>query len=215
MTAFVGNHGLTAVFVLMFVAAVLPAASEVTMVYAGALASGALAGHIAVGSHRFGSGFHAYLAVVVTGVVANLLGAVLGWSIGAFGGYPLLERHGRWLHVDERRIARAEAWFERFGTVAVPLGFATPIVRSFVAIPAGAFKWPLWRTMALALVGCAVFCAAVAGVGWAVGASWHAASHDLRDLDYAIVLLVILAIAAWAVRRRRATIVRRHADSAR
>ena len=71
VTSFVGNHGLLAVFVLMFVAAVLPAASELTMLYGGALASGALAGHIALGSHHFELGLPAYLAVVVTGVVAN------------------------------------------------------------------------------------------------------------------------------------------------
>src|ERR1700759_3467279 len=114
MTSFVGNHGLLAVFVLMFVAAVLPAASELTMIYGGALASGALAGHI---SH-FSPGFHAYLAVVVTGVVGNLVGAALGWAACAYGRHPLLERHGRWLHATPDRVARAERWFNHFGDVA-------------------------------------------------------------------------------------------------
>ena len=53
MTSFIGNHGLVAVFFLMAVAAVLPAASELTMIYGGALASGALAGHISLGGHHF------------------------------------------------------------------------------------------------------------------------------------------------------------------
>src|SRR5581483_7828903 len=130
MTAFVGNHGLVAVFVLMFVSALLPAASELTMVYGGALASGALAGHVELGSHRFGSGFNAYLAVVVTGVIGNVAGAIAGWALGVWGGHPLLERHGGWLHVTPQRLDRAERWFGRFGTVAVPLGFAAPLVRS-------------------------------------------------------------------------------------
>ncbi len=165
MTAFVGNHGLAAVFVLMFVAAMLPAASELTMIYGGALASGALAGHIA----HFKSGLPAYLAVVVTGVVANLLGACAGWAIGYYGGHPLLERHGRWLHATPERIARAERWFDRFGDVAVPLGFACPVIRSFVALPAGILEMPLRRLLPLAAVGCVVFCAVIAGIGWAVG----------------------------------------------
>jgi membrane protein DedA with SNARE-associated domain len=211
VTSFVGNHGLLAVFVLMFVAAILPAASELTMVYGGALASGALAGHIA----HFQSGLHAYLAVVVTGVVANVLGAMLGWAIGHYGGHPLLERRGRWLHATPERVARAERWFDRFGNVAVPLGFATPLVRSFVALPAGIFGWPLGRLVPLSLVGCTVFCAAVAGVGWAVGASWHTASHDLRYLDYAVVA-GILALAAYLIwRRRRTATLSAHEDSAR
>src|ERR1041385_4181763 len=152
----------------MFVAAILPAASELTMVYGGALASGALSGHIA----HFHSGLRAYLAVVIVGVTANVFGAVVGWAIGYYGGHALLERHGRWLHATPERVARAERWFDRFGTVAVPLGFATPLVRSFVALPAGIFEWPLRRLVPLAVVGCAVFCAAVAGIGWAVGSNW-------------------------------------------
>jgi uncharacterized protein (TIGR03382 family) len=211
VTAFVGNHGLLAVFVLMFVAALLPAASELTMIYGGALASGALAGHIA----HFRPGLHAFLAVVVVGVAANTLGAVAGWAIGFYGGHPLLERHGRWLHVTPQRLERAERWFARFGTVAVPLGFAVPLIRSFVAIPAGIFEWPLRRLVPLAAIGCVVFCAAVAGAGWAVGASWHGASHDLRYADYAIAAAIVLLAAYWMLRRRRAaTITRRNADPA-
>ena len=211
MTSFVGNHGLVAVFVLMLVSAVLPAASELTMIYGGALASGALAGHIA----HFHSGLHAYLAVVVTGAVANVLGAAVGWAIGHYGGHPLLERHGRWLHATPERLDRAERWFERFGTVAVPLGFATPVIRSFVALPAGILEWPLRRLLPLAAVGCTAFCAAVAGIGWAVGDSWDAASHDLRYLDYAVVAGILVLAAYWIVRRRRTATLRRHGDSPR
>jgi membrane protein DedA with SNARE-associated domain len=199
VTSFVGDHGLIAVFVLMFVAAVLPAASELTMIYGGALASGALAGHIA----HFRPGLHAYLAVVVVGTAANVLGAVFGWALGRYGGHALLERHGRWIHATPERIERAERWFDRFGTIAVPLGFATPVVRSFVALPAGILEWPLRRLVPLAAAGCLAFSAAVAGVGWAVGSSWHTASHDLRYLDYAVVVALVAGAAYLFVRRRR------------
>jgi membrane protein DedA with SNARE-associated domain len=199
VTSFVGDHGLLAVFILMFVAALLPAASELTMVYGGALASGALAGHIA----HFHSGFHAYLAVVVVGTLGNTGGAMLGWAIGYYGGHPLLERHGKLLHATPERIARAERWFERFGTVAVPLGFATPLVRSFVALPAGILEWPLRRLVPLAAVGCLAFSAAVAGIGWAVGSSWDTASHDLRYVDYVIVVAAVALAGYWLWRRRR------------
>lgn len=211
MTSFVGNNGLAAVFVLMFVAAVLPAASELTMVYGGALASGALAGHIG----SFAPGFHAYLAVVVTGVVGNVLGAAVGWAIGHYGGHPLLERHGRWLHATPERVDRAERWFDRFGTVAVPLGFATPVIRSFVAVPAGVFEWPLRKLLPLAAVGSTVFAGALAGIGWAVGDSWKAASHDLRYLDYAVVAGIVALAAYWIVRRRRTANLRSHGDPPR
>jgi membrane protein DedA with SNARE-associated domain len=209
VTSFIGNHGLEAVFVLMFVAAVLPAASELTMVYGGALASGALDGHIA----HFDSGFAAYAAVVVVGVVANLLGSIVGWALGYYGGHPLLERHGRWLHATPERIERAERWFDRFGPVAVPLGYACPFVRSFIALPAGILEWPLRRLLPLAAAGCVVFCSVVAGIGWAVGSSWHSASHDLRYVDYLVVAGLVVLVAYWLL--RRGTLRRGHGDSPR
>jgi membrane protein DedA with SNARE-associated domain len=204
MTSFVGDHGLAAVALLMFVAALLPAASELTMLYAGALASGALTGHVG----HFQSGFSAYVAVVVVGVVANVAGAVVGWAIGYYGGHPLLERHGRWLHATPERLDRAERSFARHGNVAVPLGFAAPLVRSFVAVPAGILEWPLRRFVPLAAVGCSVFCTVIAGIGWAVGSSWHSASHDLRYLDYLVVSVVVLAVVILLVRRRTTATIR-------
>jgi len=211
VTSFVGNHGLAAIFVLMFVAAMLPAASELTMLYGGALASGALSGQIA----HFDSGLPAYLAVVVVGVAGNLLGAVVGWAIGYYGGHPLLEKHGRWLHATPERLDRAERWFGRFGDIAVPLGFACPFIRSFVALPAGILEWPLRRLLPLAAAGCIVFCAAVAGIGWAVGSSWDTASHDLRYVDYAVVAGIVVLAAYWVLRRRRSGTLRGHGDTPR
>src|SRR5919201_6051831 len=109
----------------MIVAAVLPAASELTMLYAGAVAAGAFAGaHVSLFGARIASGASAFLVIALAGVVGNLAGAVGGWALGAYGGRPFLERHGRLLHVTDKRLDRAERWFGRFGNVAVPLGFA-------------------------------------------------------------------------------------------
>src|SRR5918911_2371226 len=99
MTSFIGDHGVIAVFALMAVPAVLPAASELTMLYGGALASGAIAGHVGLFGDPIATTFYAYVALVVAGVAGNFVGAVGGWLIGRYGGRPLLERHGRYLHV--------------------------------------------------------------------------------------------------------------------
>jgi membrane protein DedA with SNARE-associated domain len=191
----------------MTVAAVIPAASEVTMLYGGALASGALAGQIALFGHTFEPGLHAYIAVVITCVVGNTLGAVGGWLIGYYGGHPLLERYGRYIHVTPARIARAERWFARFQGVAVPLGFATPLVRSFVAIPAGILEVPLRRFVPLAIIGITIFCAALAGIGWAVGSNWDSARHALRYVDFLVAAGILALAVVWFVRRRRSKAV--------
>jgi membrane protein DedA with SNARE-associated domain len=210
ITSFVGDHGIYAVFVLMLVAAVVPAASELVMVYAGAVAGGAFASaHVVLFGHRIDTPAWAYVTMAVTGVLANTIGAVIGWLIGDYGGRPLLERFGKWLHVTPQRIARAERWFDRFGVLAVPLGMTTPVIRSFVAIPAGIARMPLSRFVPLALIGCIPFCFGLAGGGWALGSSYGRLHHDFNYVSIAIGVLVVALIGYLIWRRRSSTLATR------
>lgn len=201
LTKAVGDYGVYAVFGLMALDAVFPAASEVVMVYGGALAGGAFAGqHVTLFGTQVHHGFAAYLAIAIAGTVGYLLGSLVGWAIGDYGGRPLLERHGRWFHLDERKLERAETWFERWGDWAVLIGRVTPVVRSFISIPAGVFRAPLPRYTGLTAVGSAVWCFAIAGAGWALGSSWERFHKGFRFADYIVILIVVLGT-AWLGRR--------------
>lgn len=201
LTKAVGDYGVYAVFGLMALDAVFPAASEVVMVYGGALAGGAFAGqHVTLFGTQVHHGFAAYLAIAIAGTVGYLLGSLVGWAIGDYGGRPLLERHGRWFHLDERKLQRAETWFERWGDWAVLIGRVTPVVRSFISIPAGVFRAPLPRYTGLTAVGSAVWCFAIAGAGWALGSSWERFHKGFRFADYIVILIVVLGT-AWLGRR--------------
>jgi membrane protein DedA with SNARE-associated domain len=207
ITRWIGDYGLYAVFSLMLVDAVFPAVSEVVMVYGGAVAAGAFAGQkVTLLGANLSSGFEAYLGIALAGTLGYLIGALAGWAIGAYGGRTLLERRGRWLHLDAERLSRAESWFERWGDWAVLLGRVTPVVRSFISIPAGVFRSPFGRYTGLTLAGSAVWCFALAGVGWGVGASWERFHRDFRFVDYAVAVAVV-GVIAWLVlrlaRRRR------------
>jgi membrane protein DedA with SNARE-associated domain len=215
LTSFVGDHGVYAVFALMMAAAVVPAASELVMVYAGALASGAVSGHVVLFGDRIQTHVWAYVTIAIAGALGNTVGAAIGWGIGAFGGRRLIERYGRWLHVTPKRMERAEAWFDRFGRVAVPLGFAAPVVRSFVAIPAGLFRERLSQFLPLAALGCTVFCFGLAGGGWALGSSYNSLHDALQYVGIALVVLVVVAVGVVWYRRRSSTMSRRAEDSAR
>jgi membrane protein DedA with SNARE-associated domain len=201
ITSAIGDWGLYAVFLLMALDAVFPAASELVMLYAGALASGAIAGQsVTLFGHTISSGFPAYLAMALAGTLGYLVGAIVGWGIGLYGGRPLLDRHGRWFHLRPDRLERAERWFERWGDASVFLGRITPIVRSFCSIPAGVFRMPLGRYSLLTLVGSAIWCFALAGIGYAIGSSWHGFHDSFRYVDYAVLALVVL-LAAYLVWR--------------
>jgi membrane protein DedA with SNARE-associated domain len=206
VTEAIGDHGLYAVFVLMAIDAVLPAASEVVMLYAGALAAGAFAGQsVTLFGHQLEDGFPAYLAMSLAGTIGYLLGSIAGWGIGDYGGRPYLERHGRWLHLDAGKLDRAERWFDRWGSWAVLLGRVTPVVRSFISVPAGVFRAPFGRYVVLTAIGSAVWCFAFAGAGWAAGRSWEELHHSLAIGDYLIAALVVAGILflGWKLLGRR------------
>jgi membrane protein DedA with SNARE-associated domain len=206
VTGWIGDAGLYAVFGLMLVDAVFPAASEVVMVYGGALAAGAFAGKSATlfGAH-LDNGFPAYLGVALAGTVGYLLGSLVGWAVGAYGGRPFLDRRGRLLHLGPDRLERAEHWFERWGGWAVLLGRLTPVVRSFISIPAGVFRAPLGSYTGLTAIGSAVWCFALAGAGWALGSSWERFHRGFRYADYVVAAAVAAGVCwvAWKVLARR------------
>ena len=203
ITAIVGDHGLYAVFVLMLVDAVLPAASELVMLYAGALAAGALVGHeVTFFGEPIESTLWAYVVMATAGTVGYTLGSVLGWAIGLYGGRPYLERHGRWLHVTPDKLDRAERWFARWGDWAVLVSRVTPVVRSFISIPAGIAEMPLLRYTVLTFVGTIPWCFGIAAAGLALGAGWERFHESFRYADYAIVALLVAGALALLVRAR-------------
>jgi membrane protein DedA with SNARE-associated domain len=206
LTSLIGNHGLYAVFGLMAIDAVFPAASELVMLYGGALAAAAFAGqHVDLFGTRISSGAWAYVAIALAGTLGYLFGSIGGWAIGRYGGRPLLERHGRWLHLGEDKLERAERWFDRWDDLAVLIGRVTPVIRSFISIPAGIFRMPFWRYIVFTLIGSAVWAFALAGAGYGLGNSYERFHRDFRFVDYAVAVAILALVAYLIVRRRRSS----------
>jgi membrane protein DedA with SNARE-associated domain len=200
----------------MAIDAVFPAASELVMVYAGALAAGAFAGqHVDLFGARISSHVGAFLVMALAGTLGYLLGAIVGWAIGLYGGRPLLERRGRWFHLSHEKLGRAERWFDRWDELAVLIGRITPVVRSFISIPAGIFRMPFWPYAVLTAVGSAVWAFALAGVGWGAGRSYEHFHHDFNYVEYAVVAAILLLAAYLGMRWRRSRLSARASDPAR
>ncbi len=202
-TSAVANHGIYAVFGLLALGAVLPAASELVALVAGAVAAGAFAG--VTGISVFGSQLHgagAYIALSLAGALGYLVGSLVGWAIGRYGGRELLERHGRWFHVTPQSLDRADAWFEKWDRPGVLIGAMTPLLRSFVAIPAGVFEMPFVPFAVLIAIGGTIWSFAFTGIGYAAGASYDRVDHGFRFVEYAIVACVVV-LAVYLVYRWR------------
>ena len=181
----------------------LPAASELVMVYAGALAAGAFANQdVTLFGRTIEEGLPAYVAIALAGTIGYTVGAIGGWAIGLYGGRPYLERHGRWLHLSKQKLDRAERWEDW----AVFLGRLTPVIRSFVSVPAGVFEVPFVRYTLLTLLGSAIWCFAFAGAGYAAGDAWENVHHAFGYVEF-LVAAAVIGGAAWLgwryVKRRR------------
>ena len=213
-TSEVANHGVYAVFGLMAIDALFPAASELVMLYAGAVAAGVFpAAHgVTLFGSRIGFGAGSFVALALAGTLGYFAGALVGWAIGRYGGRPLLERRGRWFHVTPERLARAEAWFDRWGNWGVFIGRITPVIRSFVSITAGIFEMPLAPYLLLSLAGSAVWAFAFAGAGYGLGTGYKSFDHSFRYAEYAVVAGVVLLVAYLVYRWVTAARVSANAD---
>jgi membrane protein DedA with SNARE-associated domain len=216
-TSQVASHGAYAVFVLMAIDAVFPAASELVMLYAGAVAAGVFssAHSVSLFGAKIGFGVGAFVVMALAGTLGYLVGAIVGWWIGLRGGRRLLERHGRWLHLGPERLERAERWFDRWGNVGVLIGRLTPLVRSFVSIPAGVFEMRLAPYTVLTLIGSAIWAFAIGGAGYGLGSSYERFNHDFRYAEYAVVAGVLVLAAYLVYRFMNAARVTRRDNSAR
>jgi membrane protein DedA with SNARE-associated domain len=205
LTHWIAQQGAYAVFGLMAVDALLPVGGELIMLYAGVVAAGAVAGQTAT---LFGANLHqgieSYLVLALAGSLGYLAGAIAGWVIGVRGGRPFVEKYGRLLHLGPATLDRAERWFARRGRSAVFLGRITPVVRSFISIPAGVLGSPFPSYVVLTLLGSLIWCFAFAGAGWALGGSWESFHSSFRYADYAAVAAVLVAGAVLLTRRRAA-----------
>ena len=190
------TYGYLAIFLLMLVeSACIPVPSEVTMLFGGALASGAVAGT------RLN-----IVAVVVAGTVGNVAGSYLAWGVGRLAGPAVVHRWGRHLWLAEHDIDRAQAWFERHGAASVFFGRLLPVIRTFISLPAGFAAMPPVRFGVYTVAGCLPWTAALAWIGYAIGANWRHVANGFHGPTYAIAAAALLAvlIGLWLLRRRRA-----------
>ncbi|MCU1271194.1 MAG: Alkaline phosphatase [Acidobacteriaceae bacterium] len=177
--------GYGGIVILMAIeSACIPLPSELIMPFAGYL--------VFTGSMKL-------LWVATAGAIGCNLGSLVAYEIGYYGGRPLVERYGRWVLMGRRELDWADRFFTRWGYLAVFVARMLPVVRTFIALPAGIARMPRLRFHIYTFLGSWPWCFLLAWFGMKMGENWRQLGQYLHKFDILIVLFLVVGI-VWFVR---------------
>lgn len=165
--------------------ACIPLPSEIVMPFSGYLVA---------------QGKMSLLGVSLAGALGNLIGSLLAYAVGIFGGRPFIESYGRYLLIRRADLDLADRWFERYGELTVFSSRLLPVVRTFISLPAGIARMDLLRFILYTFLGALPWNFALAYVGFKFGEHWSDVSRYLHPLSYAIAALLFLGL-SWFIYR--------------
>jgi len=185
----ISSLGYAGIVVLMAIeSACIPLPSEIIMPFSGYLVS---------------TGRFDLVWVATAGAVGCNLGSTIAYALGAFGGRRFIEKWGSYILMSRRDLELAERFFARYGSATVFISRLLPVIRTFIALPAGIARMPQAKFQIYTFVGSWPWCFALAYIGRRLGERWES-DPTLRDVlhrfDALIVAAVVLAF-AWYVWR--------------
>jgi membrane protein DedA with SNARE-associated domain len=166
------------ILMMVLESACIPLPSEVIMPFSGYLVS---------------TGRFSLQLVAINGALGCLLGSYAAYNVGGNGGRRLLLQYGRWVLIAPHEIEMADRFFARWGSPAVFISRLLPVVRTFIAFPAGVARMALVPFTIYTLVGSYLWCLALAFAGMKLGEHWSALGPWFHRFDGVIAVAAILA----------------------
>ena len=194
MTALMTAVGPWGVTLLMAIeSACIPLPSEVIMPFAGFLAFQGRMTFLGLGAA------HPQAQIVIAGLFGALgcnLGSIPAYELGAWGGRKAVERYGKYVLLNLDHLDQAHRFFQRFGPLAIIVGRMLPMVRTFIALPAGIARMDRTRFHAYTFIGSLPWCLGLAWIGWFLGARWAILGSWFHRFD-ALLFALLVAGVAW------------------
>jgi membrane protein DedA with SNARE-associated domain len=193
IVATIATLGYSGIVLLMAIeSACIPLPSEVIMPFSGYL----------VYTGRFN-----LWAVAVTGAVGCVLGSLVAYWVGLRGGRRLIEKYGRYVLLSSHELDIADRWFAKYGEIIVFASRLLPVIRTFIAFPAGVARMNLKRFVIYTFAGSLPWCLGLAYVGQKLGEKWDDKDGTLKTLfhrfDFVIGIIFVLFVAWWIWRHIR------------
>lgn len=179
----ISGWGYSGVFVLMALeSASIPIPSEIIMPFSGYL----------VFAEKF-----SFWPVILWGTIGNLIGSIIAYFVGFYGGRPLIEKYGRYILISSHDLDQAEKWFKKHGDISVLFSRMLPVVRTFISFPAGIARMPFGRFSFYTFCGSLPWAFLLTYAGVILGESWSNIEIYFHKFDWLIVIVVISLIGWW------------------
>ena len=138
--------------------------------------------------------------VGLAGAVGCVLGSIVAYYAGAWGGRPFIVKYGKYILISHHDLDLADRWFQRHGDITIFVGRLLPVIRTFIAFPAGVARMNLWRFNLYTFVGSYIWSLGLAWIGMKLGEHWNTLGVYFHRFDAAIGVILLIAI-VWYVRR--------------
>ena len=186
IVAVISALGYGGIVLLMAIeSACIPLPSEVIMPFSGYLV--------------YAGRFNLWWAATAGALGCNV-GSLVAYEIGAYGGRPLVERYGRYLLLSRHELDLADRFFARWGSATVFFSRLLPVIRTFIALPAGVARMPRGRFHLYTFLGSWPWCLGLAWVGLKLGARWDTDPRLklwFHRFDAIIGGLLVIAVVAF------------------
>ncbi len=192
----IARLGYGGVIILMGVeSACIPLPSEVIMPFAGSLVAADVL---------------SLWGVSLAGAVGCVLGSLVAYYVGAVGGRRFIERYGRYILITRHDLEMADRWFARHGDLSVFIGRLLPVIRTFIAFPAGVSRMRLVPFVVYTFVGSLIWSFGLAYIGLQLGEHWDSIGVYFHRFDAVIAAAILMGAAWWVWRHVRILRAERH-----
>ena len=140
--------------------------------------------------------------VSVAGAVGCVLGSLVAYWAGIYGGRPFIEKYGRYVLISHHDLDLADRWFDRFGEVIVFASRLLPVIRTFIDFPAGVARMNVLRFSIYTIVGSLLWSTLLTYIGVQLGDHWHELSGIWHQFDLVITLALIALLALYVWHKR-------------
>ena len=132
------------------------------------------------------------------GALGCNLGSLVAYEIGYHGGRPLVERFGSYIFLNQHDLDLTDRFFARFGDVTVLISRMLPVVRTFIALPAGIGRMPRLRFHLYTFIGSFPWCLGLAYLGMKAGQHWDYLGKYFHQFDKVIGAIIVIGV-IWFV----------------